>query len=75
MEGEQIGRVVRLGRGWVEVDVGGALRRVIVPPGLSVRVGNYVVLRSDVAVSVSAIRTHLIPPETPLPSPTDVLPR
>ncbi len=50
--GQDVGRVVRLGRGWVEVDTVGRLRRVTLPPGLLTRVGGYLRLRGDCAVSV-----------------------
>lgn len=48
---QEIGRVVRLGRGWVEVDLEGKLRRVKLPPSLLTRVGGYVKLRGDCAVA------------------------
>lgn len=49
---QEIGRVVRLGRGWVEVDLEGRLRRVKLPPNLLTRVGGYVKLLGDCAVAV-----------------------
>jgi hypothetical protein len=52
METQEVGRVVRIGRGWVEVDQGGRLRRVTLPAALLARVGSYVKLRGGVAVSV-----------------------
>ncbi len=66
MDGELVGRVVRLGRGWVEVDAGGAIRRVTLPPGLVAHVGNYVELRGDTAVSLTKNPDHAISSTKPL---------
>lgn len=60
MSVEQVGRVVRLGRGWVEVDMNGSIRRVTMPPGLLAHVGNYVELRDDSAVSLSRNPAQLL---------------
>ncbi|MBN1287493.1 MAG: hypothetical protein JXB47_18985 [Anaerolineae bacterium] len=49
---QEVGCVVRLGEGWVEVDVGGKLRRVALPPNLFTHVGGFVRLRDDQIVSV-----------------------
>lgn len=67
MDTELVGRVVRLGRGWVEVDTGVSIRRVTSPPGLVLHVGNYVELRGDIAVRLSKPPTQLVIP-THLPS-------
>jgi hypothetical protein len=60
MDTELVGRVVRLGRGWVEVDTGASIRRVTSPPGLVLHVGNYVELRGDIAVRLSKSSTQLL---------------
>lgn len=48
----QVGRVVRLEAGWVEIDLAGKLRRVKLPPALFTHVGGFVRVHDDRVVSV-----------------------
>jgi len=48
----QVGRVIRIGRGWADVTVGHKLRRVSTPSGLLVRVGNHLQIVNDQGVAI-----------------------
>jgi hypothetical protein len=43
----QVGRVIRVGRGWVDVTINRKIRRVSARPDLLVRVGSYLQILHD----------------------------
>jgi len=42
-----VGRVIRVGRGWADVDIGRCVRRIPVRPDLLIRVGSQVVVHQE----------------------------
>lgn len=48
----QIGRVIRVGRGWVDVSIDRQVRRVRIRPDLLIRAGTYLEILNDQAVAV-----------------------
>jgi hypothetical protein len=56
---EQVGRVIRVGRGWVDVTVERKMRRVSTRPDLLIRVGSYLKIVNDQGVVLlPADHTH-----------------
>ncbi len=51
-EKQAIGRVLRVGRGWADVEVNRKVRRVSTRPDLVVRAGNYLQIVQDQGVSL-----------------------
>lgn len=47
----QVGRVIRLGRGWVDVSVDRKVRRIRTRPDLLIRVGHYLKIINDQGVT------------------------
>jgi hypothetical protein len=48
----QIGRIIRVGRGWADVTVDRKVRRVCTRPDLLVRAGSYLTIVNDQGVSL-----------------------
>ncbi|NDJ77867.1 MAG: hypothetical protein GYB65_16580 [Chloroflexi bacterium] len=48
----EVGRVIRVGRGWVDVTVNQKVRRISVRPDLLIRAGTYLKIIDDHAVSL-----------------------
>lgn len=48
----QVGRVIRLGRGWADVTIDNKVRRINVRPDLLVRVGCYLKIMGEQAVAL-----------------------
>ena len=48
----QIGRVIRVGRGWVDVTIENKIRRVNTSPGLLVRAGCYLQIINEQGVAL-----------------------
>ncbi len=49
-----VGRVIRVGRGWVDVDLGRTVRRMTTRPDQLIRVGSQIVVHRDGAVVAPA---------------------
>lgn len=45
-----VGRVIRVGRGWADVDIGRSVRRIPTRPDMLIRVGTQVIVHPDGAV-------------------------
>lgn len=45
-----VGRVIRVGRGWADVDIGRSVRRITTRPDLLIRVGSQIVVQRNGAV-------------------------
>lgn len=45
-----VGRVIRVGRGWADVDIGRTVRRITTRPDLLIRVGSQVVVHQESGV-------------------------
>lgn len=54
----QIGRVIRVGRGWVDVMVDRRARRICTRPDLLVTAGNYVKIVNEQGVAVLSADQH-----------------
>ncbi len=52
IEGTEVGRVLRVGRGWADVEVNRKVRRVSTRPDLVVRAGSYLQIVQDQGVSL-----------------------
>lgn len=48
----QVGRIIRVGRGWVDVTVDRKIRRICTRPDLLARAGSYVTIINDQGVSL-----------------------
>jgi len=48
----QVGRVLRVGRGWVDVTIDRKVRRVRTRPDLLVRAGNYLQITHDQGIAL-----------------------
>ena len=58
IEGTEIGRVLRVGRGWAGVEVDRKVCRVSTRPDLIVRAGNYLQIVQDQGVSLISGREY-----------------
>ena len=48
----QIGRIIRVGRGWADVTVNRQVKRVSIRPDLLVRAGNYLKIMNEYGVAL-----------------------
>ncbi len=66
IEGTEIGRVLRVGRGWADVDINRKVRRVSTRPDLIVRAGNYLQIVQDQGMSLISSREYAARAAKPL---------
>ena len=58
LEGAEVGRVLRVGRGWADVEVNRKVRRVSTRPDLIVRAGSYLQIIQDQGISLMSSREY-----------------
>lgn len=60
-QGKMVGRVIRVGRGWVDVTVERRIRRVSTRPDLLIKAGAYLQIVDDQGVALLPNDTRFIP--------------
>ena len=58
LEGAEVGRVLRVGRGWADVEINRKVRRISTRPDLIVRAGSYLQIVQDQGVSLLSSREY-----------------